>query len=153
MQSQFHSSQSSPHCISDCLIHFYIHQHEPNPADRKHGHWRSNPQPCSCSRAQSRSIARLRNTTLIEKLHLLSPIYAAGMFLKRLLQGTSGEEKHVGGMKQQQPHPHPPGPRAHPPEFTSFYPYPQSIPAPAQVLFLKMLVEEASTAATAAELL
>lgn len=39
------------------------------------------------------------------------------------------EEKHVGGMKQQQAHLHPPGLKAHPPEFTSL-PLPPIHPSP-----------------------
>lgn len=61
------------------------------------------------------------------------------------------EEKHVGGMKQQQAHLHPPGLKSPPSGIHELYPYPQSIhPQPPRAkkkgLFLKMLVEEEASA-------
>lgn len=96
-----------------------------------------------------------KNSTFIEKLPiLLSHIYSGGTFLEGLFPGMRKEEKHVGGMKQQQAHLHPPGLKSPPSGIHKLYPYPQAIrPSPPRKkkkkkgLFLKMLVEEASAVA------
>jgi len=60
------------------------------------------------------------------------------------------EEKHIGGMKQQQAYLHPPTQKSPPSGIHRLCPYPQSNPSqpPRKGLFLKMLGVEASAVAT-----
>jgi len=102
---------------------------------------------CGYSRPRSSLITTsLKNTTSIEKLAFLSH---GGTIPQGLFPGVSKEEKHVGGMKQQQAHLHPPEPKEPTLWNSGVLPRPPIHPSQPwrKSLFLKMLVEEASAVA------
>lgn len=106
---------------------------------------------CGYSRPHRSITTSRKNSTFIEKLPVLSHIYPGGTVSQGVIPGYE-ERGKTRWRNETTTSPSPPtgAERAHPPEFTSFYPCPQSIhpsPRAKKGLFLKMLVGEASAVA------